>query len=384
MFMKCKFFEILFFSLSYALLISGCVGYEQNTGVEIMSTNDSTVKTSISAGGGHSMAIDQNNNLWAWGNNDHGQIGDGTTTTRYEPIKIMRDVIAVSAGLSHSLAITSDNTLWAWGRNTSGQLGDGTNYNQSQPQKIMENVLAVAAGSTHTMAICANYVLWAWGSNASGQLGISNVDYAFTRLKVLDNIAYVSTSSFSTMAITQYGELWGWGGNINGQIGNGTKETQFYPIWLMNHVESVSTGFSYTVAVKNDNTLWGWGFYNHNYFCAFIDKQYLPVKISNYITAATAGTNLLSISIDGTLSEWYWPNLQLQEGIFITPDHIAPNQVLYDVAFISSGGSDMAVMLDGTLWVWGSVYIYNLGLSTIDIIHTPKQMLYNMFLPLEK
>ena len=156
---------------------------------------------SVSAGNFHSMAISADGSLWAWGRNSYGEIGDGTVSVRgflgryiYEdndhhlPIKIMSDVIAVSAGARHTMAIQSDGSLWAWGCNLHGALGDGTasvrehgrNFIEDNtrrlPIKVMDDVIAVSSGGWghfgdgYTIAIRSDGSLWAWGDNSSGQL----------------------------------------------------------------------------------------------------------------------------------------------------------------------------------------------------------------------
>ena len=106
----------------------------------------------VSAGNGHSLAIKADGSLWAWGNNDSGQIGDGTIT-RYEsgpddlmvlaednskpaPVKIMDGVTSVSAGMYYSLAVKTDGSLWAWGSNWCGQLGLGDNTDRNVPTQV--------------------------------------------------------------------------------------------------------------------------------------------------------------------------------------------------------------------------------------------------------
>ena len=92
----------------------------------------------ISAGYEHSLAVKSDGSLWAWGNNDYGQIGDGTTYNRYSPVPIGpdNDWVMVSGGFSHSLAVKSDGQLWAWGKNNYGQLGLGHNNNRLEPTLI--------------------------------------------------------------------------------------------------------------------------------------------------------------------------------------------------------------------------------------------------------
>jgi YD repeat-containing protein len=84
--------------------------------------------STLAAGGSHTVVVTPDGNVWAWGANGNGQLGDGTTTGKTTPTQStsMTDVIAVAAGASHTLALRDDGTVWAWGYNGYGQVGDGT------------------------------------------------------------------------------------------------------------------------------------------------------------------------------------------------------------------------------------------------------------------
>jgi hypothetical protein len=86
----------------------------------------------VSAGSGHTMAIDESGNLWGWGNNFSGQLGDGTNTNKTSPVQIKSGTKfqEVSTGSRHSLAIDEMGNLWAWGGNDFGQLGDGSAWSE--------------------------------------------------------------------------------------------------------------------------------------------------------------------------------------------------------------------------------------------------------------
>ena len=125
----------------------------------------------MSASTSHTIATKNDGSLWAWGYNSYGQLGDGTTTNKTTPVKIMDNVVSTSAGLYHSLAIKNDGSLWAWGLNANGQLGDGTTTNKNTPVKIMDGVISTSTGYYHSLAIKNDGSLWAWGDNFNGQLG---------------------------------------------------------------------------------------------------------------------------------------------------------------------------------------------------------------------
>ena len=99
------------------------------------------VKTfcAVSAGGSHSLAIDKNGKAWAWGNNIYGQLGDNSTTSRLTPVSIAgaaKTFCAINAGGSHSLAIDKNGRLWAWGINSQGQLGDNSITSRLTPVRV--------------------------------------------------------------------------------------------------------------------------------------------------------------------------------------------------------------------------------------------------------
>jgi len=102
----------------------------------------------VSTKGSYTMAIQSDDSLWAWGANNFGQLGNGRSTpyrTRHvpnpDPTMIMENVATVSAGFRHTLAIRADGSLWAWGANDRGQLGDGTTEDRHSPVMVMERVL---------------------------------------------------------------------------------------------------------------------------------------------------------------------------------------------------------------------------------------------------
>jgi len=120
------------------------VAMDQHLPVKIMEE-----VVAVSAGLGYSMAIKTDGSLWAWGSNFFGQLGDVTAIYHSSPIRIMDNVVAVSAGTlgmataasAHTIAIKKDGSLWAWGTNDYGELGDGTTEWSSQPIRIMDNIM---------------------------------------------------------------------------------------------------------------------------------------------------------------------------------------------------------------------------------------------------
>ncbi|MCL2026602.1 MAG: hypothetical protein FWG92_07345, partial [Leptospirales bacterium] len=145
------------------------------------------VKT-MAAGEYYTVALKNDGTLWAWGYNYYGQLGNGENGSGYNksvPVQVKNSdntpFTDVKTGISHTIAIDSDGKLWAWGYNASGQLGNGENgpgYYKSVPVQVKNSdntpftdVKTMAAGGSHTIAIDSDGKLWAWGLNNYGQLG---------------------------------------------------------------------------------------------------------------------------------------------------------------------------------------------------------------------
>jgi len=152
---------------------------DRNSFVQVGSDNN---WATVSMGNSYCLAIKTDGTLWAWGINGSGQLGlgnSGNVTNRNTPTQVGtdNDWVTVSAASSHSLAIKADGTLWAWGSNNDGQLGIGSTSTSNRTSPIQVGTdndwvtLVAASSSSHSLAIKADGTLWAWGSNSRGQLG---------------------------------------------------------------------------------------------------------------------------------------------------------------------------------------------------------------------
>jgi alpha-tubulin suppressor-like RCC1 family protein len=228
---------------------------------------------SIAAGGVHTIALKSNGTLWAWGDNEYGQLGDGTNdeyTDKNTPVQIGTDTnwVSIAAGFGHTIALKSNGTLWAWGNNEYGQLGDDTYTNENAPVQIGTdtNWVFIAAGLGHTIALKSNGTLWAWGWNLFGQLGDgTNGEYTdkYIPIQIGTDTNWVSIAAGSehTIALKSDGTLWAWGWNIDGQLGDGTYTDKYIPIQIGtdNTWVSIAAGFGHTIALKLNGTSWAWG-----------------------------------------------------------------------------------------------------------------------------
>jgi alpha-tubulin suppressor-like RCC1 family protein len=157
---------------------NGTTSFESTTPVAV--TGLSSGATAIAAGSFSSLAV-VNGAVYSWGDNNSGQIGDGTTTNRTAPVlltALSNGATAVAGGDDFGLAVRNGG-VYAWGDNSVGQLGDGTTTNDPTPERIdptdLTNIVAVAAGNSSSFAISADGSLWVWGNDSDGDLGLNNI-----------------------------------------------------------------------------------------------------------------------------------------------------------------------------------------------------------------
>ena len=122
---------------------------------------------SVSVGGEHVGAVTESGKLymWSYGHNNYGQIGNNSTNTSQDPVKVLENVKFVELGIYTSAAVTQDGSLWMWGLNDSGQIGNGGTENQLTPVKILENVVSFSQTGEFCAAITKDGELWMWGAN---------------------------------------------------------------------------------------------------------------------------------------------------------------------------------------------------------------------------
>jgi hypothetical protein len=224
-----------------------------NTPVAV--TGLSSAVTSIAAGAFHNLAI-RNGGVYAWGDNVNGQLGNGTNSSSNTPVTVSglsSGVTAVAAGLAHSLAILQDGSVVAWGYNQYGQLGNGTTNSSNAPVAVSglsNGVTAIAAGFYHSLAIQKGGV-FAWGDNGYGELGNGTFTNSSVPIHVdptdLTNITAVAGGNFTSYALGSDGSLWGWGENNNGQLGLGTNT----PYYLTPQHVLPPVGYVYTSVSAN-------------------------------------------------------------------------------------------------------------------------------------
>ncbi len=214
----------------------------------------------LSAGSTHSMVLLHDGTLLATGYNAQGQLGDGTRTSRSEPVVVRQSVRSVSAGAGYTLFIDEDARLWGMGDNYYGQLGDAQRLQPKvTPNMIMEDVVSVSAGSGHTLVLRSDGSLWAMGNNEDGQLGDNSDTNRFVPVKVAEGVRQASAGVYHSLFIRTDGSLWAMGWNDHGQLGDGTRTSRLKPVKIMNDIAQAVAGNKHSLLLGSDGTVWGMG-----------------------------------------------------------------------------------------------------------------------------
>jgi alpha-tubulin suppressor-like RCC1 family protein len=409
----------------------------------------------LAGGSLHSLALDMDGTVWAWGSNGYGQVGDGTSgsgASRLTPVKVLGEggagylsnVKAIAAGTYHSLALDYDGTVWIWGGNSEGQLGIGTNDYFAHPVPVrvkvkdydgtsvpLSGVKAIAAGTYHSLALDYDGTVWAWGYNKFGQLGdgTSVNKNTVVQAKNLFGITVIVSGGTHSLGFTDDGTVWAWGGNGSGQLGDGTTADHPAPVMVkvkdhngtsvpLAGVAALAGGASHSLALDHDGTILTWGSNSNGQLGngARNVNKYTPVYVvdsaGQYFTGVTAlakGHNH-SLAIRNYCEVWTWGSndygqvgddtsgsgvsrltpIQVSGGetgdeylsLCTPPDPATPTDPITDpmtdtagtITGLAAGGFHSLALKEGKVLSWGKNNFGQLGDGTIKSNHTPSQV----------
>mgnify|MGYP004460249763 FL=1 len=325
----------------------------------------------ISTGDNHCLGIDSEGKLWSWGSNGYGQLGDGTTTRRYNPVQIVEDTqfIQISAGNAHSLAIDRNGNLWSWGYNYAGQLGDGTKNNKLIPTIINTEVsfTHISAGEGFSLAIDNSGNIWSWGRNGSGQLGNGTYEEKLEPVQITTGRKFtqISAGAVHSLAIDSEGNLWTWGYNRYGQLGDGTKVDKSRPIEIKKGTKfvQIAAGYLHSLAIDSEGNLWTWGYNEYGQLGDIStnkEGEENPFNISQmwsnkFIQISAGGGHSIAIDVDGKLWTWGY-NYYGQLGNGTKRNSGRPINIKNGTIFtgvFAGNYHNIAKDNDGNLWAWG-------------------------------
>lgn len=307
-------------------------------------------------------AILTDGSLYTWGSNMYHH--------SFFPTKIMDNVASFDFGTDITSFITEDGDLYIWGENDDGTVGDGTRKAVAEPKKIMENIDSVYSGLAYTLAVSKDGELFSWGRNSHGQLGDGTTDDRFTPMKILDDVVYVNMNSRIVTAITKDGSLYVWGENNYGIKGSGTKEPYLTPQkildnvkWADSHLAITNNGDLYSFDMTEDDSPAN----GYIYYC--LDLKKIAENVSE---AGIDEYTKYYVTEDGELYAWgNNSNGTLGTGE-LTEEVSEPTKILDDVEYVRFYAySGTAITEYGDLYVWGNNNSGRLGDGTSSTLTSP-------------
>ena len=259
---------LLLAACGFCLMLAAAPGASAQSGAAL---SDGSV-VAAAAGETHTCLLTGDGAVWCWGANSYGQLGDGTRTNRRVPVAVIgltSGVQAIAVGGHHTCALTAGGEVRCWGRNNYGQLGDGTTYLRTQPVPVrsLAQATSVTAGYAHTCAGRANGTAACWGSNTSGQLGDNTATSRRLPVNVtsLTQVERLAAGGAHTCALLDDGAMRCWGSNYSGQLGDGTRVNRRMPVAVngLGVVQAIDAGGSHTCALDTAGALACWG---NNYY----------------------------------------------------------------------------------------------------------------------
>lgn len=271
---------------------NGAVGFDVKTPRAVVMPEGFDAKiTAVSAGLLHTTVLTDDGDVYAFGFNNRGPLGQGDEQTRTEAVKVMAlddvTVTSIENGNSTSFAITDTGALFAWGTNSNGQLGLGDREERLTPTKVTalehETVVSVSSGVSFTLALTADGQVYAFGSNTDGQLGAAALNNDGTPQRralspvlvqgLPNNVTSVTADTKTSFAVTADGRVFGWGESRYGQLlqGNDNGDGSFAadradvmaPVELTaimpDGVVEIKGGARWFAALTQDGDVYVWG-----------------------------------------------------------------------------------------------------------------------------
>ena len=278
----------------------------------------------VAVGQAHSLAVNSEGQVFAWGDNLYGQLGDGKTAEeRTTPVAVTRSgvlagqrITSVAAGERYSVALSSTGEIYTWGVNAQGQLGDGTRTERSVPVQLTRSEAiagvsfsAISAGQEHTLALSDDGRVFGWGDNASGQLADGTTTRRTTAVAVttsgaLDGVTIVAIAAghYHSLALSSDGRVFSWGGNAEGQLGDGTTTQRTTPVAVTISgvlsgvsISAIAAGRNSSYALGSNGRVYSWGFNtNHELGDGTTVSRLEPVAVNT--SGVLSGVSISAIS----------------------------------------------------------------------------------------
>ncbi|MDO8535848.1 MAG: RCC1 repeat-containing protein [Candidatus Omnitrophota bacterium] len=348
----------------------------------------------IGAGANHSLATQMIGNVWTWGLNSDGQLGDGTNVNRNSPVQSIGNsemgslnyIKSLHGGMGHSVALDSYGHIYNWGKNRYGVLGVSSTITEKLTPELFTTISGItysASGAFHTLALVNNKFLYAWGNNSSGQCGIGHKRPWVTPTLIFSvessGMRPLSADALHSLYVSREdGTVWAFGNNTFGQLGDGTQTNRTTPVQVqgLTGVKETAADEYSSFALRSDGTVWAWGENSAGQLGdGTFQRRLIPVNVFNNGEAIAAGEHF-TLVIDKNGDVWSWgynPCGQLGDGTNITRNVPAKISGLFNIIAIAAGEwNGMALQIDGSVWVWGGNKYGQMAEGNIDNPYVPR------------
>lgn len=281
--------------------------------------------TAVSVGNQHTCGIVGSSDVYCWGRNQLGQLGNGNAPIETDiPVKVQGGHMfaSVSASSEHTCGVTQSGDVYCWGDNSTGELGDGTTTSSDLPVLVsgMHTFTMVSAAVTHTCGVTLGGNTYCWGLNGGGQLGDGTTNSSSTPVLVSDGHTFASVSAggthfngaHNTCGVTTIGDAYCWGLNLNGQLGNGNSPTgSTTPVAVQGGLvfASLTNSSTHNCGITTDGTAYCWGLDGFGELGngSSLGSSDVPSPVSGDLTFASVGVggeSTCGVTNDGVLYCW--------------------------------------------------------------------------------
>ncbi|MBO5478694.1 MAG: Ig-like domain-containing protein, partial [Clostridia bacterium] len=257
----------------------------------------------IETGNGFTVILKADGTVWTIGNNAKGTIGNGTIENVNVPTSVyidedtaLNNIVKIAVGTDHVLALTKNGNVYAWGANSYGQLGQNNTNSLSYAKLVLgedgatylSNIVDIVAGAYGSSAIDKDGNVYVWGNGSYGEIGNNATTSKNLPTKTtIKNAIQVSMGQGQVAVLTSEGVVWSWGRNNNGQLGINCTNNTSYPMKTALNVTELSAGGYHTMVKKIDGTMYAVGCYSNGRLgtgSTADAKTYVKVNLPSTVT----------------------------------------------------------------------------------------------------